>query len=166
MILEMDYNAITITELASRVGIHRKTFYLHYECIDSLFTELEDTIIAQANDIILKGMEEFHTITIETAKYYLITLFETDRLLYKRLFFNDSYQIICAHVYHRIVALMTPHIKQNLDISNEEAIIVTNFIVTGYFQVMRNCQKNNQTISEEKLNCMLLSLINTGIRNI
>ncbi|MDO5521386.1 MAG: TetR/AcrR family transcriptional regulator [bacterium] len=166
MILEMDYNNITITELATRVGIHRKTFYLHYECIDSLFLELEDTIIERANTMMVKGMEQFDTINFETAKHYLITLIETDSLLYKRLFFNESYQIICSHIYDRIIQLMTPHIKQNLSLAEEEAIIVTNFIITGYFEVIRNCQKNYMSISEEKLNRMLLSLINTGIRNI
>lgn len=45
MICEMDYNEITVKELAARAQINRKTFYLHYESIDALMEELEREII-------------------------------------------------------------------------------------------------------------------------
>lgn len=40
MICEMEANEITIKELTSRAMIHRKTFYLHYTCIEDLYEEL------------------------------------------------------------------------------------------------------------------------------
>lgn len=42
MICEMDLNEITIKELTLRAQINRKTFYLHYQCLDDVMTELED----------------------------------------------------------------------------------------------------------------------------
>jgi len=36
MVLEMDAGRITVRELADRARIHRKTFYLHYTCIEAL----------------------------------------------------------------------------------------------------------------------------------
>ena len=40
MICEMDAADITVKELTERAHIHRKTFYLHYTCIDALFEDL------------------------------------------------------------------------------------------------------------------------------
>lgn len=47
MILEMDPAAITVKALAERAQIHRKTFYLHYTCIEALF---EDLLLGLAED--------------------------------------------------------------------------------------------------------------------
>jgi AcrR family transcriptional regulator len=42
MICEMDYEQITIKELAERAGINRKTFYLHYDSLDDLLDEMQN----------------------------------------------------------------------------------------------------------------------------
>ena len=44
MIVEMDARSITVGELTGRAGIHRKTFYLHYDTMDDLYHELADDI--------------------------------------------------------------------------------------------------------------------------
>ena len=36
LVLEKNYNEISITELTDRAGINRKTFYLHYSSLDDL----------------------------------------------------------------------------------------------------------------------------------
>ena len=45
MIMEMDYQDITIKELTSRAMLNRNTFYLHYDSIESLIKELQGEII-------------------------------------------------------------------------------------------------------------------------
>ena len=40
MICEMDASEITIKELTNRAMIHRKTFYLHYTCIEALYEDM------------------------------------------------------------------------------------------------------------------------------
>lgn len=40
MICEMDASEITIKELTGRAMIHRKTFYLHYTCIEALYEDM------------------------------------------------------------------------------------------------------------------------------
>ena len=40
MIMEMSPSEIQVKELAERAQIHRKTFYLHYTCIEALFEDM------------------------------------------------------------------------------------------------------------------------------
>lgn len=40
MVLEMDASQIQIKELTERAMIHRKTFYLHYTCIEALYEDI------------------------------------------------------------------------------------------------------------------------------
>ena len=44
MICEMDYEQISIKELAQRARINRKTFYLHYNTLDDLLLELQNEL--------------------------------------------------------------------------------------------------------------------------
>ena len=40
MICEMDASRIQVKELCDRAMIHRKTFYLHYTCIEALYADV------------------------------------------------------------------------------------------------------------------------------
>ena len=40
MVMEMDASQIQIKELTERAMIHRKTFYLHYTCIEALYEDI------------------------------------------------------------------------------------------------------------------------------
>ena len=40
MIMEMSPSEIQVKELAERAQIHRKTFYLHYTCLEALFEDM------------------------------------------------------------------------------------------------------------------------------
>lgn len=41
MFCEMEYEQITVKELACQAGIHRKTFYLYYKSLDELLKEIQ-----------------------------------------------------------------------------------------------------------------------------
>lgn len=40
MVCEMPADKITVKELSERAHIHRKTFYLHYSCLEELYQEM------------------------------------------------------------------------------------------------------------------------------
>ncbi len=47
LVLEKNFNEISITELTENAGINRKTFYLHYSSLENLITEIEEEIVAE-----------------------------------------------------------------------------------------------------------------------
>ncbi len=54
MICEKKPELINIKALTDRCGIHRKTFYLHYTCIEALYEDALNILIQQYNDKIAK----------------------------------------------------------------------------------------------------------------
>ncbi len=44
LLLEKDYEKITVTELAERAMINKKTFYTYYQSLDDLLTEIQDEL--------------------------------------------------------------------------------------------------------------------------
>lgn len=91
MICEMDLNEITIKELTLRAQINRKTFYLHYQCLDDVMTELEDEIsdnfirrkVSYAN---LRDIRDLIRLFFESA--------ENMPLIHERLICNESYRSV------------------------------------------------------------------------
>ena len=59
LVLEKNYNEISITELTERAGINRKTFYLHFSSLDDFVAEIEEEIVSDILDHIGKNAEEF-----------------------------------------------------------------------------------------------------------
>ncbi len=59
LVLEKNYNEISITELTERAGINRKTFYLHYSSLDDLVAEIEEEIVSDILDNIGDYAEAF-----------------------------------------------------------------------------------------------------------
>ena len=57
MVIEMDVERISVKALASRAGINRKTFYLHYGAIEQLYDEV-------VNDVLDDYFEHYET-TVE-----------------------------------------------------------------------------------------------------
>ncbi len=47
LVIERDYNDISITDLTERAGINRKTFYLHYAGLEDLVREIEEEVIEE-----------------------------------------------------------------------------------------------------------------------
>ena len=58
LVLEKNYNEISITELTERAGINRKTFYLHFSSLDDFVSEIEEEIVTDILDHIGKSAEE------------------------------------------------------------------------------------------------------------
>ncbi|MBQ7469034.1 MAG: TetR family transcriptional regulator [Pseudobutyrivibrio sp.] len=59
LVLEKNYNEISITELTDRAGINRKTFYLHYSSLDDLVKEIEEEIVSDILESIGSYAEAF-----------------------------------------------------------------------------------------------------------
>ena len=46
------YTDISVTELSQRAEVGRKTFYLHYESIESVFNEIRDELVYEFRNLI------------------------------------------------------------------------------------------------------------------
>ena len=55
MIIEKDKVFFSIKEIADRASINRKTFYLHFECIEDLYNDLEDSTEKKLLEILEKN---------------------------------------------------------------------------------------------------------------
>lgn len=49
---EKDAKLITVTDIASKAGINRSTFYAHYSCIQDVMDEMQKEVMDKMNDLL------------------------------------------------------------------------------------------------------------------
>ncbi|MCB6367579.1 TetR/AcrR family transcriptional regulator, partial [Intestinibacillus massiliensis] len=94
LILEKDTPKITITEIAQRVNIDRKTFYLHYDSIADIIHEFGRQ---ETEELILRlEQNDFFDDTSDVAVLFraLNTLMEENLQLYQHIAKTPSYAFL------------------------------------------------------------------------
>ena len=101
MICEMDYDKITVKELAERAMIDRKTFYLHYETIDDLLHEFQDEIVESfvSQNVSYESMDDIRRII-----RYFYEFAEKMPEVNERLLCSGSYAVVGEQINARIMA--------------------------------------------------------------
>ena len=138
MIVEMDAGKITVSELAKRAGIHRKTFYLHYETIDYLYDELANDIAQELYRVVDKVFELSSEFDLGVCLGVYGELLSDNEPLHRQLFCNDSYSM----VYQRVQAAASEYFYHKLlEISGgapELTEAISLFITYGLNAIWRN----------------------------
>lgn len=89
LIQKKTYDSITISELTEVANIDRRTFYLHYSCIDDVAKEMQ----AIARNMILTKMQECNDCRIGTFIDCITEVIDNKQDFYRVIFTEPS----CAH---------------------------------------------------------------------
>ncbi|MGN1022401.1 MAG: TetR/AcrR family transcriptional regulator [Lachnospiraceae bacterium] len=90
MVCEMDYQQITVTELAARAMINKKTFYQYYPSLDDLLREVQMELSEEyAKRIQGLGLQDMHRLVEE---FYLFS--EEKGPFYEKITCGNSYAAI------------------------------------------------------------------------
>ena len=125
MICEMNASDITIRELTERARIHRKTFYLHYTCIEALSEDL----LQELTDSYYKEIDAISPDAPFT---------EVNRVFFTFMSKQEQYieKIICTPSYHdfadKLFLSMLKHNRSRHNpyarFSNEKQNIINTFL--------------------------------------
>lgn len=161
---EKDINQITITDVAKRANINRKTFYNYYSDVYEVMEEIENlTVEAFINNmgtVEFTNMADFlteifikFTETVNKDLEFFNLLFKTN---------NRSFLIV------KIVEALKKYVKKRIEESNELDMhrfeVVSNFYLSGVLSVYMNWFMNNYDQSIEEISALLTELVLHGIQ--
>ena len=90
LILEYDFNKITVKMITEKANIGRKTFYLHYGCIEDVIDDYKNSISLELEKSLSKNFKntenDIHNIFID-----LTNMIKNNLTFYKRIAKNDTY---------------------------------------------------------------------------
>ena len=137
MILELDYDEITVSELMKRAELHRKTFYLHHDSLENAFMQIEDDIVKQLEQLCIESFDEKKAFDFDFLPNGFAELLSRNEALHKRLFCTDSYYFIFNHIKQRSCDFFFTFYLEHFDIPADELDTKITFAANGMLAVWR-----------------------------
>jgi AcrR family transcriptional regulator len=162
MICEMDYEQITVKELAARARINRKTFYLHYAALDELLGELQRWFV---EDFIKRtsAFRGLHDIAAFTREFFLYT---TDHeALKQRILCSGNYRFIGDKVIEKILR-MNWNYKKDSNSDQYTENIVAAFLASSAVEIYRQWVTDGRKIPIDELIKTASQLICHGVSSL
>lgn len=160
LILEKDYEKITVKELCERARINKKTFYTYYETLDALLLETQSVIAAEYQNRIrglsLRDMDQL------VRAFFLFS--EEQGPFYEKITCGGSYAGIRGEMIEKVMngSDLYPELK-NLPDSEKE--IIETFTAESLLGIYRQWIASGKKLSVERIISLTSELITSGIRN-
>jgi AcrR family transcriptional regulator len=163
MVCEMDADEITVKELSERAMIHRKTFYLHYTCIEALFEDM----IKEASEVYFEAIDKISP---------TMPMDEVNQVFFDFLGQQDTFleKLICAPSYRSFsnkmfsIALVHNRSRYNpyAHLSPEKQSLVNNFLVSSSLDFYRQWVADGKKVPLDELTELTSKLLNKGVSSI
>ncbi len=166
MIIEKDFNEITIKELAERANINRKTFYLHYESMEEILfdvtVELSEQVFESLNN---KGFFDPNVIGITPLIETINELINSNYELTRKLISANSYRFFSRNIKDLIKDAVIRKIKKHIDMSEYKMNLVGDFIASGLSKLLKDWFEN-PLLTINEVSAFASNLIYGGIKGI
>ena len=163
MVMEMDASDIQIKELTERAMIHRKTFYLHYTCIEALY-----------EDILSELSEEYYKAIDKIPADAPFT--EVNRVFFEFMASQEPYmeKIVCDSSYRefadKLFMAMLLHNRSRHNpyaaFSQTEQNIINTFLGTSSINIYRRWVQDKKSLPLEDLIDLSGKLFYGGISSV
>ena len=162
MICEMDYEKIRVTELCQRAMINKKTFYVYYQTLDDLLSELQTELSAEylerINDFSLP--DELDKVNRE---FFLYS--EEKGLAYEKITCagSSSYQYIRSSMMKEVNDSGWGKSKQYQSLSDFEKTALMNFVNNAVLGIYRQWVEDGKQQSVEEIIALTNRLVLGGV---
>lgn len=149
---EKDFSKITITELARRADVDRKTFYLHYQTVDEILEEFYDRSIRHLRSELEKeGI--FRGQSIDMVGFFrLLGELVGERLpLYRQLAQGRGYTYFEERIRSLLRTAMEDYFRRQGGHSEEELHLLGEFYAAAVIRVYLLWLRGELVMSEEEL---------------
>jgi AcrR family transcriptional regulator len=164
MIMEMDPADITVKELTERAQIHRKTFYLHYTCIEALFKDMIQNIA----NAYYKEIDQIPA---------SMPMQEVNRVFFRFFSHQEPYveRLMCAPAYQeffdrtlRVTLMQHNRARHNpyAYLPREEQNIINIFLTKSSDNMYRQWVADGKKISLERITALTGELLTRGIKDL
>ena len=167
MICEMDYEKIKVTELCRRAMINKKTFYVYYQTLDDLLSELQTELSAEY----LERIKEFSLpdeLDKVNREFFLYS--EEKGLAYEKITCagSSSYQYIRSGMMKEVNDSGWGSSEKYNALSDFDKQALMNFVNNAVLGIYRQWVEDGKQQSVEEIialtNCLVLGGVNEFFR--
>jgi len=154
LIKEKPYSKITISEIAKIAEIERKTFYLHYNCIEDVYTDIESQIISELEAEVNKYINK-PNYQIRNIYYNLNSVINNNIDFFKAVAINDSYSFL-LHSFEKGLSKIIYKIASEIcHVKSKNMVYYTDFYASGIVKLYADWLKGENDLSLDELTIIL-----------
>lgn len=164
MLVKSNNVYLSIKDIAEKANINRKTFYLHFQCIEDLYQDLEK--ITEEKLLALLNERNFFTSNFSIRIFLdaLLELINQNEKLYEKLLINDDYKFLFRNVKDKIKEKV--FVQVNAEKENLKADMCAEYICSGLMKLFRVWASRKDEMTTEELIETAHTLIKHGILGI
>ena len=166
MIIEKDFNDITIKELAIKAGINRKTFYLHYESMEEILfdlsLELSDQILQSliSRNFFDSNNDEYHfDILIDAINDVIVNEYD----LCKKLITNDTYHFFVRNIKNYVKESFIIKISNKVNIDKKRLNLIGDYMASGLAKLLKEWFIDPGDLTSQDIASLASNIIYNGI---
>jgi AcrR family transcriptional regulator len=160
LLSEKDFEQITVTELAERAFINKKTFYAYYSDLDDLLGEIQDELSSE----FAERTKNYTYLDIEalTREFYLFS--EEKGSFYEKITCSDN--IIRSRMIRNVTRTADRGYSSLKQYNSYEQNLIRTFVNTATLSVYKQWIEDGKKVPVEKVIKMTSSMIQNGLKEI
>jgi len=142
---------ITVTEIANRANIDRKTFYLHYDSPEAIMDEFYKSLI---NDFLLiLEKNDFFDRSFDVLALFqsLNTMIQRDIDLYRHIAKMPSYAFFWEEIKDIVKSVAIETLSNGVNMSKDEFELYAEFYVAGIIAAFLKWLRNDVNLTETEV---------------
>lgn len=162
LLLKKDYTIITITEIAALADIDRKTFYLHYDSIDSILKEFQEEESYKVRDL-LKDEKE-----VDIGKFFegLNDIMMNNIEIYSKIAQTKAYMFLIIDFKNILKSSIIESFQEKSNITQEAMNIHAEYISSGIINIYIQWLNSDTGLTLNELTAIAKEAVVGGWKNI
>ena len=166
LIMERDYADITVTEIARRAGVDRKTFYLHYATKDALLRAIEREGAQGLLEMLHSHTRPGEVLNVADICEALDAALGQDLELHRRLASNPSYGFVASDEKAIVRDALVDALRAIFDVDETALRLCAEFYAAGLVATYVDWLRNGEDVSRETLTSLAISAVCSSIRTL
>ena len=160
LMMEKDYEKITVTELADKAMINKKTFYTYYPSLDDLLTEVQDELSSEFAERTKDCT--IHDIDKLTREFFLFS--EEKGPYYEKITCTDN--IIRGRMIRNVTSRNDRGYGSLKQYTVYEQNLIQTFVNTVTLSTYRQWITDGKKVPVERVIRLVTDMINNGLKGI
>lgn len=163
LLMKKSNSKITITELAEHANIDRKTFYLHYDSIDSIAHEIMEENLLELKEVLEANGFSENSFDAEIIIHAMNTCIEKDIDFFTTIVHHSDFDFFVKKMKDIFFTFTFQNIEKNSDIDINKFLIYTKFTLSGVTDLYADWFRGNINMTLNELGIVVSKIINEGI---
>lgn len=166
LIINEKKEKVTITQIAARANIDRKTFYLHYSCTEDIIKAFAMERIAELKELLVN--EHFSRDSFSVLHFFEILnqIVEHHLEVFRFISLNRAYAYFFDQIKEMLIDIVVDIFRDYFDFSETELKMYADFYIAGIISVYMRWIHEDFPISTQEIARLVSDASFGGLQNL